>query len=130
VRLKAARWIEENIPNNTVIGGYWISYLPPLKGLKQQEKLRELIDHNRHSPQAVDALHQLDRNNRFYKCVRLHYFMDSPQIPTSYQQTVDLRAPKTRRIFSNAWLIYEDIRRFGVEYVLLSNAAYGPMAAL
>jgi len=125
VRLQAARWIEENIPNDTVIGGYWISYLPPLKGLKQREKLHELIDGNRHSPQTIDALNQLDQDNRFYKCVRLHYFMNDPQIPATYVQTVDQRDPKTRRIFSNAWLTYEDIRRFGVEYVLLSNAAYG-----
>ena len=125
VRLQAARWIEANIPDNSVIGGYWISYLPPLKGLKQREKLHQLMDDNRHIPQAVDALRRLDRNNSFYKCVRLHYFMNDPQIPPPYQQTVDPRDPKTRRIFCNAWLSYEDIRRFGVEYVLLSNAAYG-----
>jgi hypothetical protein len=40
-------------------------------------------------------------------------------------QRVDLRDPKTRRIFTNVWLNYDEIRQLGVEYVLLSNAAYG-----
>ncbi|MCC7263163.1 MAG: glycosyltransferase family 39 protein [Candidatus Latescibacteria bacterium] len=125
VNLRAARWIETHIPNGAVIGGYWLSYLPPLKGLRQQEKLQSLMAENRQDPTAVEALQELEQENRFYRCVRLHYFADEPQVPAEYVQRVDLRDPKTRRIFTNVWLNYDEIRQLGVEYVLLSNAAYG-----
>ncbi len=125
VNLRAARWIEDHIPNGAIIGGYWLSYLPPLKGLKQQEKLQSLMAEHQRDPKAVQALRELETENRFYRCVRLHYFADEPQVPTEYLQRVDLRDPKTRRIFTNVWLNYDEIHQLGVEYVLLSNAAYG-----
>lgn len=125
VNLRAARWIEQHIPNGATIGGYWLSYLPPLKGMRQQEKLQQLMAENRDDAGVVQALQQLEQGNRFYRCVRLHYFADEPQVPDEYVQRVDLRDPKTRRIFTNVWLNYEEIRQLGVEYVLLSNAAYG-----
>jgi 4-amino-4-deoxy-L-arabinose transferase-like glycosyltransferase len=125
VNLRAARWIEQHIPNGAVIGGYWLSYLPPLKGLRQQEKLQRLMAEHQSDFQAVRALRELEEQHRFYRCVRLHYFADEPQVPPEYLQRVDLRDPKTRRIFTNVWLDYDEIRGLGVEYVLLSNAAYG-----
>lgn len=125
VRLQAARWIEANIPNGAVIGGYWLEYLPPLKGLRQQEKLEALIAEHQHSPQVAENLRRLEARNRFYRCVRLHYLADQPQIPLDYREKVNLEDPKTRRIFSNVWLDYQEITALGVEYVLLSNAAYG-----
>ncbi|MBI2505376.1 MAG: glycosyltransferase family 39 protein [Candidatus Latescibacteria bacterium] len=125
VNLRAARWIEGHIPNGAMIGGYWLSYLPPLKGLRQQEKLQSLMVEHQGDPQVVQTLRELEGQSRFYRCVRLHYFADEPQVPPEYQQRVDLRDPKTRRIFTNVWLDYDEIRRLGVEYVLLSNAAYG-----
>jgi hypothetical protein len=123
--LQAARWIQDHVPNGAVIGGYWLSYLPPLKGLRQREKLQSLMVEYQDDPQVVRALRELEERNRFYRCVRLHYFADEPQVPAEYQQRVDLRDPKTRRIFTNVWLGYDQIRQLGVEYVLLSNAAYG-----
>lgn len=125
VNLRAARWIEAHIPNGAVIGGYWLSYLPPLKGLKQQEKLQSLMDEHQDDPQVVQALGELEGQSRFYRCVRLHYFADEPVVPPEYRERVDLQDPKTRRIFTNVWLSYDEIRHLGVEYVLLSNAAYG-----
>ncbi len=125
VNLKAARWIETHIPNGAVIGGYWLSYLPPLKGLKQQEKLQSLMDEHQDDPQVVQALRDLEGQSRFYRCMRLHYFAEDPVVPPEYRECVDLQDPKTRRIFTNVWLTYDEIRHLGVEYVLLSNAAYG-----
>ncbi|MBM3279144.1 MAG: glycosyltransferase family 39 protein [Candidatus Handelsmanbacteria bacterium] len=125
LNLRAARWIEEHIPNGAVIGGYWLSYLPPLKGIRQQEKLQSLMAEHQQDPRTVQALRELAERHRYYRCMRLHYFADEPQVPAEYSEQVDLSDPKTRRIFTNVWLDYDQIHQFGVEYVLLSSAAYG-----
>ena len=97
IRSAAARWIEANIPDQTVIGVYRVDYTPPLKGDIHRRFLNQQIAENRHRIDTLDRLQALRDRTPIYTQLSLEYFRPQPRVPTEYRATVDLADPKPRR---------------------------------
>jgi len=120
-RATAAAWIEENIPDGARLGMTWLPYCPRLS-LKTARQ--SIFARYRGDERALVRLRQAWEGEPAYELVNLEVWLKRPVVPDAYRKTVDLEDPETRRIFSRGWLNPRQLRKRGVEYIILPEAAY------
>ena len=121
-RTQATAWIEENIADGTRLAMTWLPYCPRLALKLARQSVERYY---RGNSVVRQRLEQIWGEKPAYELVNLELWLKQPVVPESYRQTVDLEDSETRRVFSRGWRSPRQLRKMGVEYLVLPEAAYG-----
>jgi len=121
-RALAASWIEQHLPEGTRLAMTWLPYCPRLELQPIRQSVRAYY---RDRPEILGRLEQTWRGRPAYELVNMEVWLKEPVVPEAYRQSVDLKDPETRRVFSRGWRSLRQLRELGVEYAVLPGAVYG-----